>query len=295
MSGETEDQSVSKINEEPSNLKPKKERKSNENIGRQQIADAITALSNTLAQQASENRRKEKRQNTTNKWIRGATLVFVIVVTLGLFWQASIFNEQLVEAKKVFGPLKDQADASKKAADSASKAAEAMTRQTEISEKALIQSQRAWVGPRNARFESQPTVGQKNKLVVEYQNTGNEPALGIGFYVEPFTATLAEDSNGDVAKKLIAYVTKCSKLPSFAGAGVAYPTSGLNASNLTAPIEDLMIDDDVMSGKRIILLSGCFAYQTGGAVHHSAYCYFYQNGRVDSGHLAICQSGNYAD
>lgn len=138
MSGETEDQSVSKINEEPSNLKPKKERKSNENIGRQQIADAITALSNTLAQQASENRRKEKRQNTTNKWIRGATLVFVIVVTLGLFWQASIFNEQLVEAKKVFGPLKDQADASKKAADSASKAAEAMTRQTEISEKALI-------------------------------------------------------------------------------------------------------------------------------------------------------------
>ena len=56
-----------------------------------------------------------------------------------------------------------------------------------------------------------------------------------------------------------------------------------------------MIDDDVMSGKKIILLSGCFAYQTGGAVHHSAYCYFYQNGRVDFSHLAICQSGNYAD
>ena len=284
------------------NAEAKTKNRPSKNSENQRVAEAIAVLNRTLAEQANANRKQEYREDTGNKLIRGLTLLFVILTTIGIFWQASIFNSQLIEAQKVFGPIRDQADASKRAVDAAMKQSDAATRQSEMaakqadfSAKALTQAQRAWVGPRDARFESKPASGKTNKIIIEYQNTGKEPALGFTFDAEHYAATLAQDADGTITKKTAAYVNKCGQLLAMLGGGVVYPASGFSALNLSLPIDEKLIDDEVIDGKKVIVVNGCFAYVTGGAAHHSAFCYFYRGDENDSNHLSICLNGNYAD
>ena len=56
-----------------------------ENTESPRIADAITAVNRTLADQGSANRREERREDTGNKWLQGLTLAFVIATTIGIF------------------------------------------------------------------------------------------------------------------------------------------------------------------------------------------------------------------
>ncbi len=173
------------------------------NTERQHMADAITAVNRTLADQGGANRREERREDTGNKWLQGLTLAFVIATTIGIFWQASIFNSQLTEMKnassqtgqlieanaKLAQAATDQAAAAAKQADATDKEATAMGENTQISHENMILAQRAWVGPSNAAFSAEPIVGKPIEIVVTYQNTGREPALNFLYFGEPFPAT----------------------------------------------------------------------------------------------------------
>jgi hypothetical protein len=206
--------------------------------------------------------------------------------------------------------IKAQAEAAIMAADATKRAADAATRQSEIasrqadiatkqaenSDKAMMQAQRAWIGPRDARLESKPVAGQKNKFVVEYQNTGREPALSFVFDATAFLSTDAEETDGTTGRKMSDYLLKCINTPARALAGVVFPTAGFAVSQLSIEINEKFIDDDVATGiDKSIIVQGCFAYQTGNAIHHSAFCYFYRANRSDTAHLNVCLSGNYAD
>jgi hypothetical protein len=63
-----------------------------------------------------------------------------------------------------------------KQADAAEKQAVAMGEYAKMTRDSLIGSQRAWVGPRNVRTDNAPALHQSLDAVVEYQNTGRDPA-----------------------------------------------------------------------------------------------------------------------
>jgi uncharacterized protein YecT (DUF1311 family) len=276
----------------------------------------FAALIHAIKTEGRAYRREEQREDRGKKIREWITIGLIACTFVAVCWQ-------VYEMILVYGPIRDQAvasgkqavasekaadattraaDATTKAAEATVKAADAATKQSEIaskqaesSDKAALQAQRAWVGPRDARFETKPATGQKNKVIVEYQNTGREPALGFIFDANPFAMTLAEEANGDGSKKVLDYMQKCVNTPARILAGVVYPTTGFATANLSVPIDEKLTDDDVVAGKKMLIIQGCFAYQTGNLIRHSAFCYFYHSERTDVAHLNICTSGNYAD
>lgn len=273
------------------------------------LSPDFTALIDAIKREAAANRSEEQREDSGKKLREWVTIVLIGCTLVAVSWQ-------VYEMIQVYGPIKDQADAAAKqavasdkaatatlrAAEATTKAADAAVKQSEIaakqaetSERAAIQAQRAWVGPRDAKLESKPTVGQKNKIIIEYHNTGKEPALGFRFDATPSVATVEEDGNGEVTKRTMAFMDRCTKLVPMTGSGVTYPSSGFSANNLTVPIEGTLIDDDVASGKKFIIVNGCFVYQTGNVARYSTFCYFYKDGLTEIGHLAMCFTGNFAN
>jgi hypothetical protein len=240
--------------------------------------------------------RKEEQREDQGKKLRE----WITIIVIGLTFIAICY--QVHEMIKVYEPIKAQAEAAKIAADATKRAADAATKQSEIatrqsdnSDKALLQAQRAWVGPRDARLEGKPVPGQKNKFIVEYQNTGKEPALAFFFEASPLITTVAEDMNGVLTTRMMIALQKCLATPARILAGVVFPTSGFNSNALNIAVDEKLIDDDVATGAKILVVNGCFAYQTGNVTHHSAFCYFYRADESDITHLNICTAGNYAD
>jgi hypothetical protein len=131
--------------------------------------------------------------------------------------------------------------------------------------------------------------------LVEYQNTGREPALSFVFHAAPLVASLSEDAEGKLAGKMTDYLQKCISTPARALAGVVFPTSGFSASQLSSEVDGKLIDEGVVAGEKILVVQGCFAYQTGNITRHSAFCFFYRADQTDIAHLNVCLSGNYAD
>jgi hypothetical protein len=262
----------------------------------------FSALVETIRDEGRAYRKEEQREDRGKRFREWVTIVLITLTFAAVCYQ-------VYEMIKVYEPIREQAEAAKLAADASKRAADAATKQSEIatrqadtaakqadsSDKAMLQAQRAWIGPRDARLETKPIAGQKNKFTVEYQNTGREPALSFVFDATPLIFSSADEANGALGSKMLNYVQKCIAMPVRVLAGVVFPTSGFTVSQLTIPIDETLIDEGVATGTKAILVQGCFAYQTGNAIRHSAFCYFYKADKSDIAHLNVCLSGNYAD
>ena len=163
-----------------------------------------------------------------------------------------------------------------------------------------ITNLRAWVGPTNASMNIKPSKSQPVEISIEYQNTGKEPAISFMHTVElstvpskSFFPQISDDSNDDVGKGY-GWVLSCDHSKERAGP-VVYPTSGTNSYKLNATLDQELIDDSVISGNKIILFQGCFAYKTTSKIHHSLFCYYYKSGVTNIASLDICPSGQVAD
>jgi hypothetical protein len=269
----------------------------------------FAALIDVIRDEGKANRDEERREDRGKAFREKLTVFLLCLTVIAIGWQ-------VYEMIHVYGPIRDQAvaaaaqaaasdkaanaairaaDSTTKAADAAVKQSEIATKQAESSDRAAIQSQRAWVGPRDAKLESKPAAGQKNKFVIEYQNTGREPGLGFVFNAVPGVETLVEDSDGTFIRRMLEYLQNCAKTQAIITAGVVYPTTGLGAAALNVPIDEKLIDADVVSGNKVLIINGCLTYQSGNIVRHSAFCYFYKSDVTDIAHLNICAAGNYAD
>jgi hypothetical protein len=96
------------------------------------IAEAISALKYTISDNAQADRNQERREDIGNKVIQLLTLVFVILTTVGIFYQDHILN-------KTDAAAHESATAAKEAANAAKISAEATTKNVD----ALIKSERA--------------------------------------------------------------------------------------------------------------------------------------------------------
>src|ERR1700737_2020816 len=91
-------------------------------------AEAVGVLKDALVEQSNTNRKEEGRQNTVEKIIEVATLIFVVLTTIGIFWQAAILNESDHAIQKSAVAAKDAAYAAKKAVELSDKTAERQLR-----------------------------------------------------------------------------------------------------------------------------------------------------------------------
>lgn len=218
------------------------------------VSPDFAALIDTMRSEGRAYRREEQREDRGKNIREWFTIALISMTFVAICYQVH-------EMIKVYEPIKEQADAAKIAADSTKRAADAATRQSEIagrqadnSDKAMLQAQRAWIGPRDARLESKPVVGQKNKFVVEYQNTGKEPALSFVFDATAVVATATEERDGTLSLKMTEYLSRCLSTPARGLAGVVFPTSGFSVSQLSVDVDEKLIDDDVAVGKKTLLI-----------------------------------------
>ncbi|HMG77814.1 MAG TPA: hypothetical protein VK591_03970 [Xanthobacteraceae bacterium] len=283
---------IQKAIEETANADHEK-REAQNNDAAAKITAAIDALSNAQQTQTSHEDINEKIN--VGLAILTIFLVFLTVIFTGLSWLT--FRDQLTEMKASAEQTNKIIDANAKLVDAATKQAEAATDNAKIARDNFVASERAWVGPRNTKTNSPPAANQDLPILLDYGNTGREPAIETAYDTDVFTATEEEDSAGKVTPKINAFIGKCKIMWKPDQAAVIYPSVGLSAANYTLKrvMDKSDIDDAVISGAKIIFFTGCFAYKTTETIHRSWFCYFFKAGKTDIGNWNICQTGNGAD
>jgi len=81
-------------------------------------AKAIVSLRSALTKEGDTNRHQERCENIWDKVIQIATLVFVILTTVGIFYQATILNKTDVAMHESAKAAIDSARAAKQSSDS---------------------------------------------------------------------------------------------------------------------------------------------------------------------------------
>src|ERR1700688_288715 len=146
------------------------QRKAEQNEASANFAAAINSLRDTQTAQTNSEDSNEKKNQAINK----ATLVLVAFTVLftGLSWSA--FRNQLTEMQKVYGPIKESADAARDAANGI--AGQLNVMQQQLDEMRLIRQ--PFVYFQNLQFEHDPNSTAQNVTIYAYpnwKNAGNSP------------------------------------------------------------------------------------------------------------------------
>jgi hypothetical protein len=237
-----------------------------------------SALIYTLRDEGAANRSEgyseDKGKNITIG-ILGLTL-------LALYKTYAAISDQVAEMQKVYGPIKDQADAAKITAQTAS--------DNEIA------NNRAWIGPVDANI-TPPIDGKGVTIAVIYTNSGHQPAMiARGVKFKTFTKV---DWWGPVSGNFLSSTAaSCMNSNIIFPTTVAYP-NGIyqiaqdTAAHIISANDRIIVDKDILSGDRIISVVGCLAYLAFGVVRHSAFCYYYSaTVTTDIHNLTQCEAGN---
>jgi hypothetical protein len=265
------------------------------------IAKAISALKDAITNEANTDRKEYRREDKGNKLIQIATLLFVILTTVGIFYQAVIFSGQLSEMKsngeqtgQLIGANAKLAEAAAKQAEAADKQANATIAAVEVSRESLIAAGRAWVGPRLAKITSPIEVGKPIELTIEYANSGREPALDFVYSVDGFLSSNAEEKRGTSFARVSIALNNCRGAEGLPAGQVVFPSTGFSAYNLASTINQTF-DQEMIDGEKTLIVQGCFLYRSFKVIRHSYFCYFYRAKFVKPDNLSICTAGHYAD
>ncbi len=232
-----------------------------------------------MATEGQANRREERREDRGKALREKITIALIAATLLAIGWQVR-------EMVRVYGPISEQAEASRTSAQAA-------TKQSENSDKSLMEAQRAWVGPSNAHSDADPISGKPYDVIIDYQNTGREPATENSSDLLAFSE--APENDATIAQRVNDFTHACIDRWQPGGGSVVFPTTNANGYKVTKTIDASVIDNDVTNGKTLIVVAGCFVYKTFGAYHRSSFCYFFKKGQTKPANWNICQAGNYAD
>ena len=174
--------------------------------------------------------------------------------------------------------------------------AEAAAKQADISQRVFIASQRAWVGPLNAKLSAEPKLAEPLEIIVAYQNTGREPAHNFTYDIDSFAATPEEDNAGDVSRRTSDFLNECRNKSQARPGQVVYPSAGFAGGySLIYRPNEIEVDDAIIAGEKVVVMQGCFVYQTLQKLHRSYFCFFYKAGFTKIRSMNICTVGHHAD
>jgi hypothetical protein len=164
-------------------------------------------------------------------------------------------------------------------------------------------SSRAWLGPTNAVITSTES-GKPIKVAIAYGNTGRQPAP-TNFYSYAKIYSAAQWDDGTAVNEIISAKDTCLAVKETTiTSHITYPTTSIgsgfsvifDSSNPHGdPASRFLASEGLDKGTDIFMIRGCMVYETIEAVHHSAFCYFYQFPTTDRQHLSYCNVGQAAD
>jgi hypothetical protein len=156
----------------------------------------------------------------------------------------------------------------------------------------LVAANRAWVTPASA-FVDAPVIGKTLVFHVRYGNPGKEPATD-------FVAQEDSDEIDAPAPQASLYTILprnrlqdvCARTHAATEGGVVYPAR--EDYTFTA-ITERLITPEIQSGSKLIVVHGCFAYQTFHRERKSEYCFIFLNAAHGDMQGVHCPFGNTAD
>lgn len=273
----------------------------NRHKNKKSTISGLSAFINAYRNEQKANRAQEGREDRGKKWREIWTLIFVILTTGGIFYQAYLFRGQLAEMQssgeqtaKLIDTNAKLADATAKQAEAADKQANAMAAAVEVSRESLIVSGRAWVGPRQAKISSPIEAGKPIEFLFEYANTGREPALDLSYSIDGFISSNDEEKRGTSAARVFLALNNCRAAREIGPGQIAFPSSGFSTYSLTAKIPTAL-EQAVIDGDKTLIVQGCFLYRSFKIVRHTYFCFFYRGNSTKPDSLNICTAGHYAD
>lgn len=243
----------------------------------------VAALIDAIERQGRANREEEAREDRGKKF-RESVTIGLLALTLGTV------ALQVREMMKVYDPIKVQADAAIDMAKIANARSADAT-------KALIEAQRAWLGPKNVKLSAVPAKGKPLKITLEFVNSGREPGMDVTFDANVFLADQNEIPNTAIGQGMLQFMAACREPKKPHGGSTIYPSGmGFDGSYvLERTMHNNFVTEALATGRKMMLVQGCLSYRTFDIPKYSYFCYFYKRGSTQIQHLEHCVEGNEAN
>jgi len=260
----------------------------------QQHADNLAAI-NRVANELAGTRQQEQRDDDKRAVREKLTIILLFATVFAAGLGDVFFYGQMQEMQRAYEPIRDSAEAAKTAAEAATEQSKIATRQVESSEKATIQAQRAWVGPTIAKIEVAPEVGKPIRVLIQYTNSGKEPALNFVYTGDIFAASPEDESNNVASAKVEAFFKGCREATNLRSGQVVFPNVGNAEGLLTFTSKDEFVDQSLIDGGTTLIAQGCFVYKSFNVIRHTYFCFFFSSKRSKIESLNYCANGAGAD
>ena len=231
--------------------------------------------------------------------------IFVLVVAaLGIAisfvqWrQTSLLGDRLDNLSKAMSDrdadVKKSAEASERALALAHRQATALENANKIASDALAVGRRAWVGVVNARIDGRLERNADLDILIDYRNTGHEPATDLAVIATPLVIEAEKRAEPATMSRLQQFADRCLA-ESYVGAALAFPNDEGTPYQAETVVKAGDVDDAMVDGRKLVIVETCIVYMSSGAIHHSAACHFFQGGRTPPDRFAVCAKGAAAD
>lgn len=230
----------------------------------------FAALINAIASEGAANRSEEKSEDSGKKLRDWITIALLIATTGGIYWQVH-------EMIKAYEPIAETAKTAKNN---------------------MVADHRAWIGVTLANIEL-PAIDKPIHARIFY-NMGRQPApLSLAF--RPIVFSLNEWYGGQAFATLAAERDHCFSMNRMDPTLIVFPGTNATGYTFDEAFTDaygsslVNVDQDVVSGHKVVAVIGCFLYKSYDEIRHTSYCGFDLNVKTVSTALAFCTAGNDAD
>jgi hypothetical protein len=203
----------------------------------------------------------------TSRFSASVSLIAVLLSAVVAFVAISSLRLNSITADQARRSAQSQINANARLADAAARQAEASVAAAKTSQDNLIASQRAWVGPTDANITA-PDAFKPLQVTVLFGNSGRQPAPTVTS-ITPKIFSLDEWNSGTGVQDIEKWRTECLQSPmNDQIARITFPTTGFTnffirydgTQQSIRDVQKLSVSPEVVIGKAIVALKGCFVY-----------------------------------
>jgi len=216
--------------------------------------------------------------NRNNRWMMAFSVVIAFAGLAGaallviiLARQLSVMGVELDQMRAAVGQTERLIGEIHRMADAASQATDVARQANETNKELLAVDRRAWVAPKSADLAGTVEAGKPLAFTISYGNTGKEPATNLA--ISGVGALAPAPANGAWETLVVGENQACQGIETIADGPVVFP-SAIDAYSYRLTTSATLIDPTVLSGAQVFYVEGCFAYDTAGDTHVSAYCFY---------------------
>ena len=216
--------------------------------------------------------------NRNNRWMMGFSVVIAFAGLAGaallvivMARQLSVMGVQLDQMRTAVGQTERLIGEFHRMADAASQATDVARQANETNKELLAVDRRAWIAPKGADLVGTVEAGKPLAFTVSYGNTGKEPATDLA--INGVGALAPAPANGAWETLVVNENQACQGIETIADGPVVFP-SAIDAYSYRLTTSASLMDPTVLSGAQVFYVQGCFAYDTAGDTHVSAYCFY---------------------